>query len=93
MTKPIWHEWFTRALDSKASGYRVYGGKVNHHAWFNRRSAGKYFDQRFDGAYQDQLSRGQDVSISSGQTGRMDPSVKALTQPPKNHMNSTGASG
>jgi len=92
--KPIWHEWMPHvpSIPShfKASGYQVYGGgKVNHHMpGFNRRSDWhEYFDQRFDGAYQDELSRGQDVSGFQWTDGfplNGLASVKALTQPPKN---------
>ena len=68
--------------------------QLHHMPGFSRRSDWhEYFDQRFDGAYQDQLSRGQDVSDFQWADGfplNGLASVKALTQPPKNPVNSTG---
>ena len=92
--KPVWHK-VMRGLVSisghfKANGYHVAGGgKVYHHMpGFNRRSDWhEYFDQRFDGHYQDQLSRGLDMRHFHWPAGyplNGLPSVKALSQPPKN---------
>ena len=74
----------------QANGYHVVGGgKVYHHMpGFNRRSDWHtYFDQVFDGHYQDQLARGMDVSRFRWPEGFPLcglPSVKSLTKPPKN---------
>ena len=73
-----------------ANGYHVVGGgKVYHHMpGFNRLSDWhEYFDQVFDGHYQNRLSRGLDVSnfqFPNGFPLNGLPSVKALTKPPKN---------
>ncbi|MDA7510952.1 sulfatase [Verrucomicrobia bacterium] len=92
--KPIWHEWLPEVASLpahfKANGYHVLGGgKVYHHMpGFNRSSDWhEYFDQRFDGHYQDQLSRGIDVSHFQWPEPfplNKLPSVKALAKPPKN---------
>lgn len=92
--KPIWYHWMPDATSIprhfKANGYHVLGGgKVYHHMpGFNRRSDWHdYFDQRFDGHYQDQLHRGLDMKSFRWPEGyplNGLPSVKALTQPPKN---------
>ena len=73
-----------------ANGYTTFGaGKVYHHMpGFNRKSDWhRYFDQVFDGHYQDQLHRGVDVSrfrFPDGFPLNGLPSVKSLSKPPKN---------
>ena len=89
-----WHEALpnltTIPQHFKASGYRVVGGgKVYHHMpGFNRpEDWHNYFDQVFDGHYQDRLQRGLDVGsfrFPDGFPLNGLPSVKALTKPPKN---------
>jgi arylsulfatase A-like enzyme len=74
----------------KANGYRVVGGgKVYHHMpGFNRKDDWhEYFDQQFDGHYQDRLHRGLDVKsfrFPDGFPLNGLPNVKALRKPPKN---------
>ncbi len=92
--KPVWHRWWPKVVSLpshfKANGYRVLGGgKVYHHMpGFNRRSDwDTYFDQKFDGPYQDRLSRGLSVKpfVWPAPFPLNDlPSVRALSQPPKN---------
>ena len=89
-----WHEVLkdipTIPQHFHAHGYHVAGGgKVNHHMpGFNRRSDwDEYFDQVFDGHYQDQLARGLDVSDfrwpDSFPLNRI-PAVLAFSKPPQN---------
>ncbi|MCS5666404.1 MAG: sulfatase, partial [Dehalococcoidia bacterium] len=92
--RPVWHEAMPGVTSIpgyfKANGYRVVGGgKVNHHMpGFNRRSDWhEYFDQVFDGPYQDRLARGLDVSNFQWPAGfplNRIPAVKALSKPPQN---------
>lgn len=89
-----WHESLPNVITVpqhfKANGYHVVGGgKVYHHMpGFNRLSDWhEFFDQRFDGHYQDLLSRGEDVRhfrFPEGFPLNGLPSVKALTRPPRN---------
>ena len=90
----VWHEVLPNVVTIpqhfRASGYQVVGGgKVNHHMpGFNRGSDwDEYFDQVFSNPYQDQLSRGLDVSHFQWPAGfprnGLD-SVRALSKPPKN---------
>ncbi len=89
-----WHEVIPNLTSIpqhfKANGYHVVGGgKVFHHMPdFNRNSDWHhYFDQVFDGHYQDRLHRGLDVSnfrFPAGFPLNGLPSVKAQTKPPKN---------
>ena len=89
-----WHEAIPNITSIpqhfKANGYHVVGGgKVYHHMpGFNRRSDWHtYFDQIFDGHYQNHLSQGLDVSnfrFPDGFPLNGLPSVKALSKPPKN---------
>ena len=89
-----WHEAMPNIISIpqhfKANGYHVVGGgKVYHHMpGFNRRSDWhEYYDQAFDGHYQDRLSRGLDVrkfKFPDGFPLNGLPSVKALAKPPKN---------
>lgn len=62
----VWHQALSETqsipLHFLNHGYKVAGGgKVHHHMpGFNRKSDWhEYFDQRFDGHYQDQVARGQ----------------------------------
>ena len=89
-----WHEVLkgipTIPQHFRAHGYHVAGGgKVHHHMpGFNRRSDWvEYFDQVFDGHYQDQLARGLDVSNFRWPDGfplNRIPAVQAFSKPPKN---------
>lgn len=71
-------------------GYHVVGGgKVHHHMpGFNRLSDwNEYFDQVFDGHYQDQLARGLDVRDFRWPEGfplNRIPAVQAFSKPPQN---------
>jgi arylsulfatase A-like enzyme len=90
----VWHDAM-RGVTSipqhfKAHGYHVVGGgKVYHHMpGFNRPADWHaYFDQVFDGHYQDQLARGRDVSGFEWPVGfplnRLS-AVKSFSKPPKN---------
>ncbi len=92
--KSIWYQWLPKVVSIpshfKQNGYHVLGGgKVYHHMpGFNRRSDWHgFFDQRFDGHYQDQLSRGLNTRHFQWPehyplNGL--PSVQSLMQPPKN---------
>ncbi|MGE0758675.1 MAG: sulfatase [Pirellulaceae bacterium] len=92
----VWHEALpgvlTIARHFRDNGYCVVGGgKVSHHMpRFNRRGDwDEYFDQVFDGPYQDQLARGLDVSRFEWPTGfplNQIPAVKALSKPPRNPL-------
>ena len=89
-----WHEALPNLTSIpqhfKANGYHVVGGgKVYHHMpGFNRPGDWhNYFDQVFDGHYQDRLHRGLDVSnfrFPDGFPLNGLPSVKGLAKPPKN---------
>lgn len=89
-----WHEVLldipTIPQHFHSHGYHVAGGgKVNHHMpGFNRRSDWDgYFDQVFDGHYQDQLARGLDVSDFRWPDGfplNRIPAVQAFSKPPQN---------
>ena len=74
----------------KSNGYEVVGGgKVYHHMpGFNRESDWDfYFKQRFDGHFQQQLHRGEDVSSFRYPNGfplNGIPAVKNLSRPPRN---------
>jgi arylsulfatase A-like enzyme len=74
----------------KESGYYVAGGgKVHHHMpGFNRREDWHtYFDQVFDGHYQDQLARGLDVTHFQWPAGfplNGLAAVRDFSSPPKN---------
>ncbi len=92
--KPVWYQWMPEVVSIpghfRAAGYHVLGGgKVYHHMpGFNRHADWHaYFDQKFDGHYQNQLSRGLDVRgfqwAGSYPLNGLE-SVKALSQPPKN---------
>ena len=89
-----WHEVLrdipTIPQHFHAHGYHVAGGgKVNHHMpGFNRRSDwNEYFDQVFDGHYQDRLARGLDISDFCWPEGfplNNIPAVQAFSKPPQN---------
>ena len=89
-----WHEAMpgiqTIPRHFKDNGYHVVGGgKVFHHMpGFNRRSDWhEYFEQVFDGHYQQQLHGGQDVRnfrFPEGFPLNGLPSVKNLSRPPRN---------
>ena len=89
-----WHEALTDIptipQHFKANGYEVFGGgKIYHHMpGFNRNSDwDQFFDQKFDGHYQDRLSRGIDVTdfrYPKGFPLNGLPSVKDLKKPPRN---------
>ena len=89
-----WHEALPNLTSIpqhfKANGYHVVGGgKVYHHMpGFNRLGDWhNYFDQVFDGHYQNRLHRGLDVSNFRFPVGfplNGLPSVRTLTKPPKN---------
>ena len=89
-----WHEAFPDITSIpqhfKEAGYRVAGGgKVYHHMpGFNRPSDWHaYFDQVFDGHFQQRLHQGLDVKdfrFPKGFPLNGLPSVEAMTKPPKN---------
>ena len=90
----LWHKALEGVVSIprhfRQAGYYVAGGgKIYHHMpGFNRRSDWhEYFDQVFDGHYQNRLARGLDVSRFSWPDGfplNRIQQVQALSKPPQN---------